>query len=243
MILSIQQPEFFPWLGYFDKFRQVDQVVILDNVQFKKRYFENRNRIRGGGDWFWIRVPVKVKGRFAQMIADVAIDESQNWRATLARSLHHAYGKAPYWASHGAPLADLVASWPGDRLADLNIAVIAWLAERLGVRRPMVRARDLGVDGTGSQLILDLCRHQGADIYLSGAFGRDYLDLDAFAAAGIAVRFQAFKPFPYAQFQGDPFLPGMSAVDLLVNHGPAAPGMLAEQATGSQADTTEGVRA
>ena len=220
MFISIQQPEFFPWLGFFDKVNRVETVVILDNVQFKKRYFENRNKIRTAQGWAWIRTPVLVKGRREQAINQVRIDDSQPWARKLTSSIRHGYGKAPYWSEYGEDICDLVENRTYTRLVDFNLAVIHFLMDALGLHKKLLLASDLETASSGSDLILEICRLTGAKAYLSGRDGRNYLREDDFRQAGVDLHYQNFQHPEYDQFQGGEFASAMSAVDLLFNHGP-----------------------
>ena len=218
MIISIQQPEHLPWLGYFDKFRQVDLVVFLDNVQFKKRYFENRNRIRNKNGEIWLTVPVKTKGRYTQRIMDVEIDNTRDWRRTIWQTLIQEYKCAPFWEQYADYWKEYYQrDW--DMLVDMNIEAIQWIATQLGVSRPTVRSSTIETHGNSTELLVSICQSMGAHAYLSGAFGRDYLDSKLFDQAGIELRFQDFHHPTYTQLH-EPFVPGMSSIDFLFNEGP-----------------------
>lgn len=219
MLISIQQPEFFPWLGFFNKISQVEKVVLLDTVQFKKRYFENRNKIRTAQDWCWVRVPVKSKGRYEQLIREVEIDDNPKWRGKLVSTIRLAYTKAPYWCDGGDELCDLIGANKSPLLVDFNVDVISFLMRRFNLVKPIVLASELAVDGSGSQLILDICKAMNASEYLSGRDGKNYLDEDEFAGKGISINFQEFEHPHYQQFQQGEFIPAMSAIDLLFNVG------------------------
>ncbi len=218
MMISIQQPEFFPWLGYFDKMLQVDKIVFLDNVQFKKRYFENRNKIRTPQGWVWLNVPVKTKGRYTQMIREVEIDNSQHWQRKIVSALEHSYKKTQYWNDFGIQLCRFV--WrPYHYLLDFNIAIIQACMQRLGIEREWYMASSLQTKQVGSDLILEICRKMDASDYLSGSFGRDYLKENDFHINNINVHYQNFIHPVYEQIHGK-FEPAMSIVDLYFNHGP-----------------------
>ncbi|RMH56017.1 MAG: hypothetical protein D6679_10220 [Candidatus Hydrogenedentota bacterium] len=212
-IISIQQPEAFPWLGFFDKIRQVDEVVLLDSVQFKKRYFENRNRVRTANGWTWITVPVITKGRYHQKIRDVEIDNTRPWRKKILGTLEKNYRRGPGWKRFSEKITEIIVK-NHQRLVDLNLEVITFLLKALSLERPTIRSSDLDLSSSGSRLILDICKARKATTYLSGAFGRNYLDLSSFSKAGIEVRFQEFRHPIYRQIH-KPFLPGMSALDLI----------------------------
>lgn len=218
MRISIQQPEFFPWLGFFDKIRQVDKVVFLDNVQFKKRYFENRNRVRTYEGWTWLIAPVITKGRYTQNINEVEIDNTQEWRKKLVGTIEHNYRKAPFWQELGPELCQIIMK-PMNRLVEFNLAVILLLLKKLGLPIDWVLASSLNTQHHGSDLILEICEKTGAQEYFSGRDGKEYLNLETFEKKGINVHFQAFVHPIYHQFHGG-FKQAMSVIDLYFNMGP-----------------------
>lgn len=221
MIVTIHQPEHLPWLGFFDKIGKADLFLILDSVQFRKNYFQNRNKIRVNSPdgWTWLTVPVLQKGKFGQTIAEVEINNDSNWQEKHRRTIEQAYARSPFLKDHRGFLDEVYGkTW--SRLADLNICIIRYLMEQFGQKTPIKRTSEMEHgDGQKSDLILDLCQRSGATTYLSGAFGRDYLDLDAWKRAGIDVVFHAFSHPTYPQTY-QPFVPGLSAADLLFNVGP-----------------------
>lgn len=222
MVVTIHQPEHLPWLGFIDKVRQADTFVILDHVQFRKHYYQNRNRIRGTDGALWLTVPVLTRNYANQAINDVLINNqgSPRWKDKCWGSLVQHYRNAKYWLYHAGFFERLYkAEWL--RLADLNETIIRYLLESFSTNVKIIRSSELQVEGGKGELILHICRKLGADVYLSGVSGGDYLDLEKFANAGIEVRFQDFHHPVYKQLY-DPFLPGMSSIDLLVNHGPAS---------------------
>ncbi len=219
MIYSVHQPQYLPWIGFFDKVAASDVFVYLDDVQYKQREFQNRNKLRTKDGWMWLTVPVAVEHN--TLIKDVAIDASRDWRSEHAKSLKAWYGRAPFYASHADFFRDLYArDW--DRLSTLNVEVIGYLLRELGIKTRVVFESALGAGGTKTQRIINIGRALGADTYLSGAGGRDYLDENLFRKAGIKLLYQEYKhPVYTQQFMSSPddFLPYMSMVDLLFNEG------------------------
>jgi len=231
-IISIQQPESFPWLGFFDKIRQVDQIVFLDNVQFKKRYFENRNKVRTYQGWTYLGTPVLSKGRFTQKICEVEIDNTRPWQKDLVNTISFNYRKAPHWGALGDELCELI-SRPYSLLVDFNLAVIFLMMKKLELSRPFRLASTLGTTSAGSELIFEISRKMEASAYLSGKDGRNYLDEAPFREAGIGILYQDFRHPAYTQFQGG-FEPAMSVIDLYFNHGPEAKSILVSGQQGEQ---------
>lgn len=220
LTISIQQPEFLPWIGFFNKIANVDEVVLLDSVQFKKRYFENRVRIRNTKGWQWLRIPVKTKGKYLQRICDVEIDNSFDWRADGIRSIELNYKKAPYFGKYSGRILGLFEKdWK--MLSNFNVYAIKTVAEILKINSKFQLASDLKVSGKSAGLILNICKSVKAKKYLSGQFGKEYLDEELFKKEKIDVIYQEFKHPAYKQFQPG-FVPNMSIIDLLFNVGDAS---------------------
>jgi hypothetical protein len=224
MIVTIHQPEHLPWLGFFHKMRRADRFVILDNVQYRTNYFQNRNRVLGANGPFWLTVPVRSRGHVASSIADIVIDDSQAWGERHRKSLEACYGRHPHFRRYADVLRTILDS-PWQRLADLNIAIIEAFRSALDIGTPMVRASELGVEGRGSELLLAICERMGAATYLSGPSGRDYLDESLFANRGIAVQYHEFHHPVYPQRGANEFVSHLTALDALANLGPEAVGL------------------
>lgn len=229
-VVAIHQPEHLPWLGYLDKLARADVFVLLDTVQFKKHYFDNRNRIRTPDGWLWLTVPVLSRGRFGQPIRDVEINAGDRWQPRYWRSVELNYRRAPHFGRYAPFLAETFLQRDWKRLVDLNVHLIRWAAEQFGLERRFVLASDLGVEGAGSRLLADIVEKLGARTYLSGISGRDYLDEAEFRARGIAVQYQAFHHPVYRQAHGS-FEPRMAFIDLLMNHGPESGRLLLDECT------------
>ena len=226
MVVTIHQPEHLPWLGFFDKVRQSDVLVLLDHVQFRKNYFQNRNRILSDKGPMWLTVPVLTKSKSTQPITEVRIDNrsSPRWKEKCWASMCQHYEKADCWRDHEAFFYDLYdQNW--DRLADLNESIIQYILTSLSLDVRTVRSSEMKVEGHKGDLLLSICREAGADVYLSGVSGKSYLDPNAFLDFGIKVHFQEFHHPIYKQVY-EPFASCMSAIDLLFNCGPACSDVL-----------------
>jgi len=227
MIVTIHQPEHLPWSGFFDKMRQADVFVLLDTTQFAKDDFQNRNRIKSAKGSVWLTVPVFKKGRSEQLIIDAEICNDRNWRNRCWSLIYQNYKDAPYFAEHKQFFEGLYArKW--SRLVELNITIIRYLAEQLGLKTKLVMASELAVYERGSTNVnLTICRLLSADEYLSGKYGKQYLDETQFAEHSIKVRYQDFQHPVYPQLWGD-FLSHMSVIDLLFNCGGASLEIIAQ---------------
>lgn len=224
MIVSINQPGYLPWLGYFDRIRCADLHIVLDHVQFEKNSFVNRNRIRTAQGWTWLTVPVSTGGRFGDLAICTLKIADDSWRRKHWATIRQAYGKTPYFAEHAEWLEPIFSrSW--EHLAPLMTAINDGILRALGLSTPTRLSSTMEPTGTKSDLVLELCRKAGAGTYLSGPLGRDYLDLDSFRDAGITVQFHDYVHPRYAQaYPG--FEPAMATIDLLFTHGPDSLGIL-----------------
>ncbi len=215
MRLAIHQPQYLPWLGYLDKLDRADVFVLLDTVQFKKNEWQNRNRIRTAQGWQYLTVPVLHE--FPQRLDRVRINNQTAWRRKHVQALETHYGKAPYYDRYAPVFGDLLASeW--ETLSLLSEAMLSALIGAFGITTPIVKASRYEAREEPTGRLVDLCKALGADHYLAGAGGRDYMNHEEFEAAGIAVEFQDFVSPEYAQVYR-PFIAGLSAVDLLFNCG------------------------
>jgi hypothetical protein len=220
MILSIHQPDYLPWLGFFDKICLCDVFVLLDNVQFSKNYFTNRNKIRISQGWTWLTVPVLTKGKSDQRIDEVKINNigEKKWAEKQWKSIEQSYKKAPFFSEHADFFYQLYSKkW--DSLTELNKAIIYYLICAFGIKTKICEVAEIEqAKGNGGELLFNICQILGANTYLSGAFGKEYLDETLFANHGIKVVYQEFFHPEYKQVF-EPFIPGMSAIDLIFNYG------------------------
>ena len=203
-------------MGFLNKLANSDVFVILDNVQYRRNYFQNRNRIRTATGWSWLTVPAK-KAPLETPISEIEVDGSKPWGEIHMRGLSQNYSKAPHFLEHEEFFSRLYAEkWI--KLAELNTEIIRYMAESLNIQAEIVLASKLQATGTSSELLLGICKELGAEIYLSGRFGRDYLDERLFEEAGIGVVYQDFHHPVYGQVY-EPFIPDLAGVDLLFNYG------------------------
>lgn len=224
MMLTGHQPNYLPYPGLFEKVALADRFVVVDDVQFVKRGtfgWMHRNRIRTSGPqgWDWLSVPVLTAGKYNQTIREAKVDESLPWARKHWRSLEWNYKKARHFKEIGPEIKALY-DRPWTFLCDLAVAFLELFMRLLGIRTPLDVQSRLGVKGESTNLIVNLSRAVGADTYLSGAHGRDYLDPAALEAAGVRVVFQDWVCPEYPQCQPGPFVPNLSIVDVLFNCGP-----------------------
>jgi hypothetical protein len=226
MLVAIHQPNYLPWLGYLDRMATADLFIVLDHVQFERRNYQNRTQILLEGEARWLTVPV-VQLSQKERIIDKRVDNSEGgsrlWGPNHFKTLRYAYRKSPYFERYAPRLKELLEA-PWDRLLDLNMAMLEFMRDVFEIRTPLRLSSQMDADGARSELLLNLCREVGPDTTFLGGLGgsRRYLDQEAFASAGIGVRWQELEHPVYPQCGGGPFTPGLTALDLLFNVGPDA---------------------
>ncbi|MBI4309292.1 MAG: WbqC family protein [Candidatus Omnitrophica bacterium] len=221
MTITIHQPQYLPWLGYFDKVSAADVFVLLDNVQFKKNEWQNRNRIRTSQGWQWLTVPVLHD--FGQKVNEVKINNKEPWRKNHLKALELNYCKAPYFDRYFQYFQDILAQeW--EHLGDINVRFVRQTMELLGIKTKVVLACEYETAEHKTLRLVDLCKHFKMETYLSGEGGEKYLDLKQFEDNHIKVVTQKYQHPTHAQLwqnkNGEGFISHLSVVDLLFNCGP-----------------------
>ncbi len=226
MILAAHQPQFLPWLGYFDKMLHCDLFVLLDDVQYKKNEWQNRNRIwsREGGQW----LTVPVLHEFPCEIRAVKINDTTQWKHKHVATLTQTYSHAKSFSRHWEPWKKMYDADLGT-LLEVNLFTINEIRKSLEIATPMKLSSEMKVEGRSTERLVNLCKAAGADTYLAGAGGRDYMDMGLFEKAGIKVIFQQYAHPVYSQFDAG-FVPSLSAVDLIWHHGADAPRIMRSKA-------------
>lgn len=219
MIVTIHQPEYLPWLGFFDRIAKADLFVVLDQVQFQ-RGFINRNKIKTPTGWQWLTVPI-IHEFHRKSINQVEIDNQiTDWKRSHWAGLVHNYSKAPYFGEYSDFFKDVFErDWK--LLAELDIYLIKNLMNLLGLKTSLKKSSSLNVGGKSTELLINICKEVGADTYLSGEGGKRYMDMKRFEEEGIKVLFQEFNhpKYPQAFEKEAGFIPNLSIVDLLFNCG------------------------
>jgi len=219
MKCAMMQPTYFPWAGYFSLIRSANLFVFLDDAQFERGTWHNRNRVLVDGEPHWLTVPV-VRERLGKALNEVATDEKLPWRRKHISLLRQNYGKHP----HGGEMLDVAERALGEGgasiLANLNTRIIAECCRRLGIGTPLTRASELGVPGVRSVRVAGICDHLKCSEYLSPPGALDYLLEDGFCNLSAArLLIQEFVPEAYAQRGAAAFVSHLSIIDVVANLG------------------------
>ena len=219
MILSAHQLHYIPWLRYFHKIALSDTFVVLDNIQFNKNGWQNRNKIKTAQGETILTVPVLHK--MGQLLSEVQLDNKQPWRRKQWGSIRNAYRKAPNFFEH-EPFFKKVDDSNWEKLNDLNYEIFFYLVKALGIKARIIRSSDLTLRGEATERLVGLCKDLEASAYLTGAYAAEvYLEAKIFEGEGIGLSFQTFECPQYPQlFDEAGFVPELSILDLLFNCGP-----------------------
>jgi hypothetical protein len=222
MKIAIMQPYFFPYLGYFQLLHAVDCFVVYDDVAFIKQGWVNRNRILINGQPSYVTVPLKQASSF-RVIRDIEIDDSpqnRQWPARFLKSVDNAYRRAPQF-ERVFPLIESVFGAGATKVGELARASVRAVAAHLGLDTEWVETstRYGNSELAGQERVLAICRAEHATEYVNAAGGAELYSREAFARAGITLRFLASSPHEYRQF-GAPFVPWLSIIDVLMFNTP-----------------------
>jgi hypothetical protein len=224
MTVVILQPSYIPWRGFFHLIQKADTFVFFDDVQYDKRGWRNRNRIKTQNGPVWLTIPANAKGSQTDniLIKDVPVVYDEDWAKKHWRSLQLNYGKAPFFKQY-APLVESFYQQRPVMLADFTISTSITLSETLGLRnKTFLRSSELeGVEGQKTDRLLSVLKKVGATHYISGPSAKDYIENDKFEAAGITLEYIDYRYEEYPQLH-PPYDPQVSVLDLLFMTGPEA---------------------
>jgi len=217
-IVSIRQPGYLPYLGFFKKIESSDIFVFLDDVQYEKNGFDNRNKIKTSEGFMWLTVPVYYK--FGQFLNKVKIANNEDYCRKHRKAIKINYQKAAFFSEYWNDIESFL-SQKWELLIDLNIKLIEYFISKLDLSTKTIKSSKLIIKKTGSEKLLEICRKLDATTYLSGELGKNYLNEQIFHNSKIKVIYEKFEHPTYRQLNKT-FIPNMSILDLLFNEGPNA---------------------
>jgi hypothetical protein len=225
--VAIMQPTYLPWLGYFALMAQVDTFVFLDSVQFDKRSWQQRNKIKTLNGATWLSTPVLTKGGYTQNISDVLIDPNGKYPNNHIKTIESAYGKAPFFKQYSDELFSIM-TMGHENLASLTIETTKYLAECFSIKVKYQKSSDIEVNGKKAELLARICKKINADTYISPIGSSSYIEAsDAFLEQGIEVLYNDYFHPEYSQLHNKEFISHLSGIDLLFNIGPESRKILA----------------
>ncbi len=218
MIISVHQPAYLPWLGYFHKIMLSDQFIFLDTVQFEKNSFNNRNKIKTPKEALWLSVPVLTKNYKEKKFHEIEIAQ-EDWNKKHFKTIVLNYKNSTYFDHYIDQMEQILIKNHYQFLADLNFDLLVFFLDVLNIKTTILKSSQHDFKGTKSELILNICKELGATGHIFGALGKNYVDENIFKSHGLKVFYQNYQHPVYKQLYGD-FIPNLSIIDLLFNEGP-----------------------
>ena len=228
MRLGALQTGYLPWLGFFDQVERCDLFIVYDDLQYTRKDWRNRNRIKTADGTLWLTVPVHAGPAGAARINEVEISSQQEWQHRHWKALKVNYARADFFPRYREFFFALYHVQRWRLLGELNRCILDYLLEVLGITTPIVYSSEAGIEADyfracggrteATERILYLCRRYGASTFVEGASGTNYIREDLVREAGVQLEYHQYRHPTYPQLFGE-FVPYLSVVDLLFNHG------------------------
>lgn len=220
MIVSIHQPHFLPWMGYINKIMNSDVFIILNTVQYRPRYYQNRAKVRRNETEMLLSIPVH--SNRSSLIKDVAVATDQDWAKNITNTIEFLYRKKPFYNEYWPAIRNSILK-PETTLDGVNFNALTTLLQILEITHVRIyRANEMLVTTVEpTERLMKLCQELGATHYISGRGGRDYMRVEEFESAGVNIIYQDLDFNNVSYSQGDSvFVPGLSIIDAIFNIGP-----------------------
>jgi len=216
--IIITQSNYIPWKGYFDSINTVDEFIIYDDMQYTRRDWRNRNKIKTKDGVHWLTIPLDVKGKYLQKINETKISEP-DWGKNHWNTITHNYKKAQYYSDYKDAFEYLYLDNSEVFLSKVNHKFIKAVCNILGIKTKMRWSSEFELREDRNERLIDICKKVGATDYYSGPSAQTYMDISLFEKENIKVHFFDNSGYPeYKQLHGD-FEHGVSIIDLIFNEG------------------------
>ena len=216
--VAIIQSNYIPWKGYFDIIKSVDEFVIFDDMQYTRRDWRNRNKIKTPQGLIWLTIPVKVKNKYNQKIFDTEVD-GKEWQVKHWKSIEVNYKKANYFSEVASFLRPIYLQNEYSHLSSINLSLIKKICNYLGIKTKISLSKDYLLKDGKTNRLANLTSDIGGSIYVSGTSAKNYLDEDIFNKMGIKVEWFNYSNYPVYDQLWDGFIHQVSIIDLLFNCG------------------------
>jgi hypothetical protein len=216
--VAIIQSNYIPWKGYFDIINRVDEFILFDDVQYTRRDWRNRNKIKTPHGSQWLTIPVDVKGKYLQKIKDTRISDPE-WGKKHWKTIAFNYSRAKYFKEYHDFFEELYLSSQEKFLSAINYRFLKALCQLLGIKTQLSQSMDYQVIDGETERLVDLCKQCRATEYLSGPSARNYIDAALFTTEGIVLNYIDYTGYPEYEQLCPPFEHAVSIIDLIFNTG------------------------
>ena len=219
--IAILQSNYIPWKGYFDLINSVDEFVVYDDMQYTRRDWRNRNKIKTADGLKWLSIPVEVKGRYFQKINETIVSD-RSWTVTHWKTISQFYSKAKFFKEYKHFFEDFYINNQENHLSLINFRLIEIVNSILGIKTKITSSSSYELVEGQTEKLLNICQQSGADIYLSGPSAKEYFDGSIANKMGIKVEWMDYSDYPEYHQLYPPFEHGVTILDLIFNEGPGA---------------------
>jgi len=219
--VAIVQSFYIPWKGYFDWINTADELILYDDMQYARRFWNNRNKIKTSRGIIWLTIPVQVRGKFQQTIKETQISDPR-WKFRHWETIKRSYARAAHFKRYQDAFASLYLDCDEMLLSRINYRFITAICEFLGIATRISWSMDFTLAEGRTARLVDLCRQTGANTYVTGPTAKGYLQEELFREVGIAVKYMDYSAYPVYPQRYPPFIHEVSILDLLFNVGPEA---------------------
>ncbi|SIQ96359.1 WbqC family protein [Marinobacterium stanieri] len=219
--VAISQSNYIPWKGYFDLINSVDVFVLYDDVQYTRRDWRNRNKVKTSTGVKWLTIPVDVKGKYLQKINETQVSDPL-WNIRHWEEIKRLYGKTPYFSLYAEQFEMFYLSCGHKYLSDINKEAISLINRILGIGTTILNSSDFVMEQGRTERLLDICKQVGGTAYLSGPTAQAYFDEGLAQSMGVTVEWMDYGGYPEYPQLYPPFEHGVTILDLLFNTGPDA---------------------
>lgn len=217
--IAIAQSNYIPWKGYFDIIAMVDEFIVLDEVQYTKNDWRNRNKIKARSGVEWLSIPVRQE-KLAQTISHTRVLD-RRWASKHWKTIGHNYSRAPCFELYAKILAETYAEAATfDTLSAINLLFIGRICELLNIKTKITLCTDYQLHDDRVERLISLCHQAGSSTYLSGPSAKSYINAAAFSKAGIALEWMDYSGYNEYEQLFPPFAHDVTILDLLFNVGP-----------------------
>lgn len=220
--VAIVQSFYIPWKGYFDLMNMADEFILFDDMQYLRRFWNNRNRIKTPDGPIWLTIPVQVKGKFTQPVKETVINNNR-WPEKHWETIKRNYSRAPFFAVYHDTIESLYLGCQESHLSNINYRFIEAISEILGITTKLSWSMDYQCPPGKTERLVSICQQAEAGIYISGPSAKDYLEEDLFDQAGIELQYMDYSDYAEYPQLHPPFIHEVSVIDLIFNTGPDAP--------------------
>lgn len=219
--VAIIQSNYIPWKGYFDIINMVDDFILFDDIQYTRRDWRNRNRIKATNRLQWITIPVESKGKYIQKIKDTKVSNAE-WNRKHWDSIVNSYSQAKYFRNYKEMFEELYLGCSEKYLSKINYRFLVAICDFLGISTKISWSMEYRLSEGKTERLIDICKQVGADEYISGPTAKGYIDEDMFEKEGIRLSYMEYSGYPEYNQLFPPFEHAVSIIDLIFNEGPEA---------------------